>query len=61
MNLGNLIEGAVKEMARLEAQEEDEDNEEEELLYDDLNVNDEDYEEFNEFLDSETSLTVLGE
>lgn len=61
MNLGNLIEGAVKEMARLEAQEEDEDNEEEELMYDDLNVADADYEEFNEFLDSENSLSVLGE
>ena len=55
MNLGNLIENAVKEMARLESQEEDEDTE------DDLNIEeiealkDEDFEDYNEFLDEEIS------
>lgn len=44
MNLGNLIEGAVKEMARLESQEEDEDME------DDETIQDTDYDEFNDFI-----------
>ena len=50
MNLGNLIENAVKEMAKEEAKEEDEDIEEE-LSYDNLDeLKDEDYEDYNETL-----------
>ena len=54
MNLGNLIENAVKEMATLEAKEEDEDIEDE-LTYDNIEeLTDEDFGEFNEFLDSQS-------
>ena len=53
MNLGNLIENAVKQMAQEEAKEEDEDVEEE-LTYDDLSeLKDEDFAEYSEFLDEE--------
>lgn len=55
MNLGNLIESAVKEMAKQEAKEEDEDTDEEENLLGDVEdeLRDEDYEDYNEFLDGE--------
>lgn len=54
MNLGNLIENAVKEMAAQEAKEEDEDIEDE-LTYDRIEeLKDEDFEEFNKFLDSQS-------
>ena len=55
MNLGNLIENAVKEMARQESKEEDKDTE------DDLNIEeietlkDEDFESYNDFLEEEIS------
>ena len=53
MNLGNLIENAVKEMAKEEAKEEDEDIEEE-LSYDGLDeLKDEDYEDYNDFIEEE--------
>lgn len=53
MNLGNLIENAVKQMAQEEAKEEDEDIEEE-LSYDELNeLRDEDFEDYQEFLEEE--------
>ena len=63
MNLGNLIENAVKEMATLEAKEEDEDIEDE-LTYDNIEeLTDEDFGEFNEFLDSQSDdpLIIDGE
>ena len=54
MNLGNLIENAVKQMAIEENKEEDEDSEEEELNYDNLDeLKDEDFEEYSEFLEEE--------
>lgn len=53
MNLGNLIENAVKQMAIEEAKEEDEDIEEE-LTFDELEaLKDEDFEEYNEFLEEQ--------
>ena len=53
MNLGNLIENAVKQMAQEEAKEEDEDVEEE-LSYDELSeLKDEDFVEYQEFLEEE--------
>lgn len=53
MNLGNLIENAVKEMAKEEAKEEDEDIEEE-LSLDQLDaLKDEDFEEYNQFIQDE--------
>ena len=53
MNLGNLIENAVKQMAQEEAKEEDEDVEEE-LTYDELNeLRDEDFVDYQEFLEEE--------
>ena len=53
MNLGNLIENAVKEMAKEEAKEEDEDIEEE-LSYDGLDeLKDKDYEDYNDFIEEE--------
>ena len=53
MNLGNLIENAVKEMAREEAKEEDEDIEEE-LNYEELSsLKDEDYEEYLDFIEEQ--------
>lgn len=62
MNLGNLIDNAVKEMARQESQEEDED-EDEELTLEDLDslknqeINDDDFEEYNNFLEDESNDT----
>ena len=54
MNLGNLIENAVKQMTMEEEKEEDEDTEEEELNYDNLDeLKDEDFEEYSEFLEEE--------
>lgn len=60
MNLGNLIDNAIKEMARQEANDEDED-EEEELTLEDLNelkeqeIEDKDFEEYNDFLEEESN------
>lgn len=54
MNLGNLIESAVKTMAREEAKEEDEDIEDEIMSLEDVDqLKDEDFEEFNEFEEDE--------
>lgn len=53
MNLGNLIENAVKQMVEQEAKEEDEDVEDE-LEYDTLDeLKDEDFSEFGEFIEEE--------
>ena len=54
MNLGNLIENAVKEMARQEAKEEDEDIEEEIESYEEAGLlKEEDFEEYQEFIEDE--------
>lgn len=59
MNLGNLIESAVKEMAKQEAKEEDEDIEDE-LEYDNIDtLIDEDFIEHNQFLEDEADLDNL--
>ena len=59
MNLGNLIESAVKEMARQEAKEEDEDVDDE-LAYDTIDsLIDEDFIEHNQFLEEEADLDEL--
>ena len=59
MNLGNLIESAVKEMAKQEAKEEDEDIDEE-LEYDNIStLIDEDFIEHNQFLEDEADLDTL--
>ena len=55
MNLGNLIENAVKEMARLESQEEDEDTEDDLDIEEIEALKDEDFEDYNKFLDEEIS------
>lgn len=55
MNLGNLIENAVKEMARLESKEEDEDTEDDLDIEEIEALKDEDFEDYNEFLDEEIS------
>ena len=53
MNLGNLIENAVKQMVEQESKEEDEDVEEE-LEYDNLDeLKDEDFADFGEFIEEE--------
>lgn len=53
MNLGNLIENAVKQMVEQESKEEDEDIEEE-LEYDNLDeLKDEDFADFGEFIEEE--------
>ena len=53
MNLGNLIENAIKEMAKQEAKEEDEDIEEE-IVYNEIpGLQEEDFEEFSEFLEEQ--------
>ena len=54
MNLGNLIENAVKEMARQEAKEEDEDIEDELNLEEIEALKDEDFENYNEFIEEES-------
>ena len=57
MNLGNLIENAVKEMAKAENKEEDEDIEDEIMTMEELDeLKDEDFIEKNEFLDGESSI-----
>lgn len=55
MNLGNLIESAIKEMSKQEAKEEDEDIEEE-LTLDEINqLKDEDFGEYGDFLEDEAA------
>ena len=54
MNLGNLIENAVKQMAIEEAKEEDEDIDDDLTLEEIESLKDEDFEEFDDFLDEET-------
>lgn len=52
MNLGNLIENAVRQMTIEEAKEEDEDTEDE-LTYENIEeLKDEDFNDFNDFIDS---------
>ena len=59
MNLGNLIESAVKEMAKQEAKEEDEDIDEE-LEYDNIDtLIDEDFIEHKQFLEDEADLDEI--
>ena len=59
MNLGNLIESAVKEMAKQEAKEEDEDIEDE-LEYDNIEtLIDEDFVEHKQFLEEEAELDEI--
>jgi len=56
LNLGNLIENAVKQMVTEENKEEDEDVEDEEITFDSYEtpaLEQEDYEDFNDFLDQE--------
>ena len=58
MNLGNLIENAVKQMAREEAKPSEEDADDEEITLESLTkevvpLTDEDYEEYNDFLEDE--------
>ena len=55
MNLGNLIENAVKEMAQQESKEEDEDVEDEILTLAEADaLKDEDFIEYSEFLEKES-------
>ena len=67
MNLGNLIENAIKEMAKEEAKEEDEDLEDEIMTLDDIDhLKDEDFEAYTDFLEDEAEadealLKRLGE
>ena len=67
MNLGNLIENAIKEMAKEEAKEEDEDLEDEIMTLDDIDhLKDEDFEAYTDFLEDEVEadeelLRRLGE
>ena len=59
MNLGNLIENAVKEMAKQEAKEEDEDIDDE-LEYDNIGtLIDEDFIEHKQFLEDEADLDEI--
>ena len=59
MNLGNLIESAVKEMAKQEAKEEDEEIDEE-LEYDNIDtLIDEDFIEHKQFLEDEADLDEI--
>ena len=58
MNLGNLIENAVKQMAREEAKPSEEDSDDEEITLESLTkevvpLTDEDYEEYNDFLEDQ--------
>ena len=54
MNLGNLIEGAVREMVREESKEEDEDIDDDVLNFDSIEeIKDEDFGEFNDFIEEE--------
>ena len=53
MNLGNLIENAVKQMAIEESKEEDEDVEEE-LSFEEIEaLKDEDFEEYGDFIEEQ--------
>ena len=67
MNLGNLIESAVKEMAKQEAKEEDEDIEDEIMSLEEIDhLKDEDFEDYTDFLEEEAEadeelLRRLGE
>lgn len=67
MNLGNLIESAIKEMAKEEAKEEDEDVEDEIMSLEDVDhLKDEDFEAYGDFLEEEINedeelLKRLGE
>lgn len=54
MNLGNLIENAVKEMALQEAKEEDEDVEDELDIEEIEELKDEDFSEFTDFVEEES-------
>lgn len=54
MNLGNLIENAVKQMAQEEAKKEDEDVDDEELTLEEIEtLKDEDFEAFDDFVEDE--------
>lgn len=56
MNLGNLIEGAVREMVREENKEEDEDIDDELLDFDSIEeIKDQDFDEFNDFVEEEST------
>ena len=56
MNLGNLIEGAVRTMVQEENKEEDEDIEDEELDLEEIEqIKDEDYSEFVDFVEGESA------
>mgnify|MGYP003411712569 FL=1 len=56
MNLGNLIENAIKAMAHEEAKEEDEDVDDE-LDYDNIDeLMDEDFVDHNQFIEDEMEL-----
>lgn len=56
MNLGNLIEGAVREMVREENKEEDEDIDDELLDFDSIEeIKDQDFDEFNDFVEEEAA------
>ena len=55
MNLGNLIENAVKEMARQESKEEDKDTEDDLDIEEIETLKDEDFENYNDFLEEEIS------
>ena len=55
MNLGNLIENAVKEMAKQEAKEEDEDVEDEIMSLEEIDMlKDEDFAEYGDFLEEQS-------
>ena len=55
MNLGNLIENAIKEMAKEEAKEEDEDIEDEIMSLDEIDLlKDEDFAEYGDFLEEQS-------
>ena len=54
MNLGNLIESAVKQMVEEESKEEDEDTDDEELTFEEVEgLQDKDFQDFDDFLDEE--------
>lgn len=56
MNLGNLIESAVREMVREESKEEDEDIDDEMLDFDSIEeIKDQDFDEFNDFVEEEST------
>lgn len=60
MNLGNLIENAVKEMQKQESKEEDEDIEDEVMSLDEIDhLKDEDFMEFSDFIDEEANSDPL--